>query len=108
MQTVQHQYRLIFGEGITYIAGQGCEIITRSFGEADICISICFANKKVDIPVATAEKLGVVKSSSAKDQIAVGADGIMSINTVSLSKIVQAADETLIINGGNSGLTIGE
>lgn len=75
-----------------------------SIGGTDAPIS----DKKVDIPVATAEKLGVVKSSSAKDQIAVGADGIMSINTVSLSKIVQAADETLIINGGNSDLTIGE
>ena len=75
-----------------------------SIGGTDAPIS----DKKVDIPVATAEKLGVVKSSSAKDQIAVGADGIMSINTVSLSKIFQAADETLIINGGNSGLTIGE
>lgn len=75
-----------------------------SIGGTDAPIS----DKKVDIPVATAEKLGVVKSSSAKDQIAVSADGIMSINTVSLSKIVQAANETLIINGGNSGLTIGE
>lgn len=75
-----------------------------SIGGVDAPIS----EKKVDIPVATAEKLGVVKSSSTKDQIAVGADGIMSINTVSISKIVQAADETLIINGGNSGLTIGE
>lgn len=75
-----------------------------SIGGTDAPIS----DKKVDIPVATAEKLGVVKGSSAKDQIAVGADGIMSINTVSISKIVQAADETLIINGGNSGLTIGE
>ena len=75
-----------------------------SIGGIDAPIS----DKKVDIPVATAEKLGVVKSSSAKDQIAVGADGIMSINTVSISKIVQAADEALIINGGNSGLTIGE
>lgn len=75
-----------------------------SIGGTDAPIS----DKKVDIPVATAEKLGVVKSSSAKDQIAVGVDGIMSINTVSLSKIVQAANETLIINGGNSGLTTGE
>lgn len=75
-----------------------------SIGGTDAPIS----DKKVDIPVATAEKLGVVKSSSAKDQIAVSADGIMSINTVSLSKIVQAANETLVINGGNSGLTIGE
>lgn len=75
-----------------------------SIGGVDAPIS----EKKVDIPVATAEKLGVVKSSSAKDQIAVSADGIMSINTVSLSKIVQAANETLVINGGNSGLTIGE
>lgn len=86
-------------------AGSQANILEAiSIGGTDAPIS----EKKVDIPVATAEKLGVVKSSSAKDQIAVGADGIMSINTVSLSKIVQAADETLIINGGNSGLTVGE
>lgn len=75
-----------------------------SIGGTDAPIS----DKKVDIPIATAEKLGVVKSSSEKDQIAVGEDGIMSINTVSLSKVVQTADETLILNGGNSALTIGE
>lgn len=86
-------------------AGSQANILEAiSIGGTDAPIS----DKKVDIPVATAEKLGVVKSSSAKDQIAVGVDGIMSINTVSLSKIVQAADETLIINGGNSGLTTGE
>jgi hypothetical protein len=86
-------------------AGSQANILEAiSIGGTDAPIS----EKKVDIPVATAEKLGVVKSSSAKDQIAVGVDGIMSINTVSLSKIVQAADETLIINGGNSGLTTGE
>lgn len=86
-------------------AGSQANILEAiSIGGTDAPIS----DKKVDIPIATAEKLGVVKSSSAKDQIAVDADGIMSINTVSISKIVQAADETLIINGGNSGLTIGE
>lgn len=86
-------------------AGSQANILEAiSIGGTDAPIS----DKKVDIPVATAEKLGVVKSSSVKDQIAVGVDGIMSINTVSLSKIVQAADETLIINGGNSGLTTGE
>lgn len=86
-------------------AGSQANILEAiSIGGTDAPIS----DKKVDIPVATAEKLGVVKSSSEKDQIAVGADGVMSINTVSLSKIVQAADETLIINGGNSGLTTGE
>lgn len=86
-------------------AGSQANILEAiSIGGTDAPIS----DKKVDIPIATAEKLGVVKSSSEKDQIAVGADGIMSINTVSLSKIVQAANETLIINGGNSGLTTGE
>ncbi len=86
-------------------AGSQANILEAiSIGGTDAPIS----DKKVDIPVATTEKLGVVKSSSEKDQIAVGADGVMSINTVSLSKIVQAADETLIINGGNSGLTTGE
>lgn len=71
-----------------------------SIGGTDAPIS----DKKVDIPVATVEKLGVVKSSSAKDQIAVGADGIMSINKVSVSRIVVDDNLTLIMNGGNSYL----
>lgn len=65
-------------------AGSQANILEAiSIGGADAPIS----EKKVDIPVATAEKLGVVKSSSAKDQIAVGVDGIMSINTVSVGAI---------------------
>lgn len=75
-----------------------------SIGGTDAPIS----DKKVDIPVATVEKPGVVKSSFVRDQIAVDADGIMSINTVSLSKIVVDANQTFILNGGNSDLTIGE
>jgi len=41
--------------------------------------------KKTDI--ATAAAAGIVKSSTAKDNIAVDADGVMSINTISGSKV---------------------
>lgn len=43
--------------------------------------------------IATADKAGVVKSSTSKDQIAVGNDGVMSINTISGSKVDGAVAE---------------
>ena len=43
--------------------------------------------------IATAAKAGVVKSSTSKDQIAVGNDGVMSINTISGAKVDGAVAE---------------
>ena len=45
------------------------------------------------LPTATAGAIGGVKSSAAKDQVAVGADGVMSLNTVSGDKVDGAVAE---------------
>ena len=62
-------------------------------------------DKSVDIiiPVATADVAGTVKSSADANKVSVAADGTMEVNTISISKIVQADDEVLILNGGAAG-----
>lgn len=58
--------------------------------------------KAVNIPIATAQALGVVMGSVAENKVAVGSDGTMEVNSVNVSKLVQTAGDTLIINGGTS------
>ena len=58
--------------------------------------------KAVDIPLATAEVLGVVKGSAAENKIAIGEDGTMEVNSLNVSKLAQTAGDTLILNGGTS------
>ena len=57
-------------------------------------------NKAVDIPVATADVFGVVKSSVDENKVAVATDGTMEVNSVNVNKLVQDNDEVLVLNGG--------
>lgn len=59
-------------------------------------------NKAVALPGATADKMGLVKSSSAENQISVAADGTMAVNSVNVNKLVQTDGEYLILNGGGA------
>lgn len=61
---------------------------------------IVIEDKFVDIPIA-GEELGVVKSSADVNKVSVGADGTMSINSISLDKVVQG-DEEFVLNGGGA------
>ena len=60
------------------------------------------SDKAVDIPIATAEALGVVMSSTAENKVSVGADGTMEVNNVNVNKLSQTEGEFLILNGGSS------
>ena len=62
------------------------------------------SDKAVDIPIATAEALGVVMSSAAENKVSVGADGTMEVNSVNVNKLVQDENTTLILNGGNASI----
>lgn len=53
--------------------------------------------KSVNIPVATADALGVVKGS---DEVTVASDGALGVAQVSVSKLVQESDVTLVLDGG--------
>lgn len=60
------------------------------------------ANKNVDIPIATAAALGVVKGSSSGDQVAVGNDGTMTVNSLSTDKLTQGVNTLILQCGGAS------
>lgn len=62
------------------------------------------SDKAVDIPIATAEALGVVLSSTSENKVAVGVDGTMEVNSVNVNKLTQTAGELLILNGGSSAV----
>ena len=63
--------------------------------------ALTVTDKGVNIPIATDTLLGVVKSSTNINEIAVGADGVMSVNTVSTDKLEQGSD-TIVWNGGGA------
>ena len=58
-------------------------------------------DKKVNIPIA-ADQLGVVLSSTGDDKVKVEADGTMSVNNLSIDKLVQPAETVLVLDGGNA------
>ncbi|MBQ8570259.1 MAG: hypothetical protein IJ444_01975 [Kiritimatiellae bacterium] len=60
--------------------------------------------KKVEIPVATADAYGVVKSSADENKVAVAEDGTMEVNSLNANKLVQTDGEYLIMNGGSAAL----
>ena len=63
--------------------------------------ALTVTDKGVNIPIATDTLLGVVKSSAKINEIAVGADGVMSVNTISTDKLEQGSD-TIVWNGGGA------
>ena len=58
----------------------------------------------VNIPVATDSVLGVVKSASGDNKIAVATDGTMSVASVNITSLSQNEGEWLEINGGGADL----
>ena len=58
----------------------------------------------VNIPVATDSVLGVVKSASGDNKVAVAADGTMSVASVNITSLSQNEGEWLEINGGGADL----
>lgn len=58
----------------------------------------------VNIPVATDSVLGVVKSASGDNKVAVATDGTMSVTSVNITSLSQNEGEWLEINGGGADL----
>ena len=63
------------------------------------------AEQGVNIPVATDSVLGVVKSASGDNKVAVAADGTMSVASVNITSLSQNEGEWLEINGGGADLS---
>lgn len=62
------------------------------------------AEQGVNIPVATDSVLGVVKSASGDNKVAVATDGTMSVASVNITSLSQNEGEWLEINGGGADL----
>lgn len=59
-------------------------------------------NKTVNVPIATAVKHGVVKSSSGANQVNIATDGTMRVGVISTSSLKVPIGHVLILNGGSS------
>ena len=88
-------------EGVVAEAAKVTHTLTMGSKTFDGSANVTFDTSDLPLPdtlvhftdLATSTKSGVVKSSAAKDQISVGADGFMNINTVSGAKIDGAVAE---------------
>lgn len=60
------------------------------------------SNGAVTIPIATAEVLGVVKSTTSENGVSITGDGTMIVNNINIEKITQTPDTELILNGGDA------
>ena len=60
------------------------------------------AEGTLSVPVATSSTKGVVMGSSEQDKVAVGSDGTLSINTMSVEKLVVPEGTELILQGGKA------
>lgn len=59
-------------------------------------------NGAVTIPIATAEALGVVKSTTSENGVSITGDGTMIVNNINIEKITQTSGTELILNGGDA------
>lgn len=59
-------------------------------------------DKVVDIPIASADQLGLVKSSDEMNKVTIESDGTMSISKIDFSIIRTASDTEILLDAGNS------
>lgn len=67
-----------------------------------VAVEVSAEDKSVNIPIATAAALGVVKGTDAENGIAVADDGIMFVNSVNVNKLIQTEGDSIVLDGGNS------
>ena len=56
----------------------------------------------VTIPIATSSLLGVVLGSDAENKVKVNVDGTMEVNSLNINKLVQSAEDVLVLDGGDT------
>ena len=67
-------------------------------------VSVEAVNKVVNIPVASEETYGVVKSTDVDNGIAINEDGTMEVVSVSFNKLVQDEGDEFILDGGGASV----
>lgn len=83
--------------------------LTAAIATADVLGSVKIGDNlsitpegTLSVPVATSSTKGVVMGSSEQDKVAVGSDGTLSINTMSVEKLVVPEGTELILQGGKA------
>lgn len=63
---------------------------------------LAISDKTVNIPLATAQRAGLIISSDAKDSISVSSTGVGVVNSLNVNKLYQDTGDELILDGGAS------
>ena len=59
-------------------------------------------DKAVNIPVASLDRAGVVKSATGANKVNISNDGVMSVNKVSVSSLFVPIGDELVLDGGSA------
>ena len=65
-------------------------------------VAATIENKQIVIPTATAANAGLVYGSTAADGVAVDTDGLMTVNSLSTSKLYVPEGDELVLFGGSA------
>ena len=57
-----------------------------------------------ELPTATAEKLGGIKTSTADNGVSVNEDGVATVAKVNVNTLVQTSGDILVLNGGSASV----
>ena len=68
--------------------------------------ALVIAEKGVNIPLATNTTVGVIKGSDVEYGVVIDEQGAASVKNLNVGKLVQTDGDWLILNGGNSTLTV--
>lgn len=63
---------------------------------------LAISDKTVNIPLATAQRAGLIVSSNAKDSISISSTGVGVVNSLNVNKLYQDTGDELILDGGAS------
>lgn len=63
---------------------------------------LAISDKTVNIPLATAQRAGLIISSDAKDSISISSTGIGVVNSLNVNKLYQDTGDELVLDGGNA------
>jgi hypothetical protein len=89
------------GEEATTIPEDG--VLVRKLGDLNGKTVKAYVDDSIaGIPIATAQLLGLVKSSTAQNFVKVHEDGTMEVNSLNVMKLEQTAGDLLLLDGGDA------
>lgn len=65
-------------------------------------VPLLAADGSVNIGLATSSAAGVVKGSDAENKVKIDVDGTMEVNSLNINKLVQNAEDVLVLDGGDA------